>query len=176
MVCPQLCATSYSAAGIDLYEIAQDNNFDCPSNLYQCPSWTPALHSLGQKVGIEVNGEKGVRISRASRPLVGDIIFFDHTYDRKSEPGNIECKIGDNKLTHVGIVINVGFSGNSDTILFAHAGSKARLSEMNLKDPENSDLNSALRVIDPYPDCKDSDVDDISRRAGALFSGYTTIR
>ncbi len=68
------------------------------------------------------------KYSVTKKPVVGDIIFFDNTYDRNKN------KKVDDILTHVGIVINVN---EEQTVTFIHAGTSKgiKVSYLNMRKP-----------------------------------------
>lgn len=141
------------------------------------PRWTPNLHKLAATLNI--NG--GVR---KDQPLVGDIIFWNYTYERKinadGSPRETNCLLGDEEQpTHVGIVL---FVDNLGDVHFAHAGNPATRGFMSVRDPDSVALNSFLRSwpknncpLDAQPDRASAGV-GISPLAGKLFNGYATIR
>ncbi|MDC7239449.1 MAG: NlpC/P60 family protein [Spirochaetales bacterium] len=69
----------------------------------------------------------------------GDMLFWDDTYDR-----NKDGKIND-PLTHMGMVVSVDKQGN---VKYIHHNYRRGivLEKMNLKDPDNLDLNSPMRA------------------------------
>jgi hypothetical protein len=125
------------------------------------------------KVGIEAGGsaadlyaraEAAGAVHRQPRPAVGDLVFFDNTYDRN---GN---GLRDDALSHIGIVIEVDDDG---TVTLAHDGTsrgKTTL-RMNLlhphddRAPDGTVWNGALRAGSTSP-----------RLAGELFAGFASVR
>jgi len=75
-------------------------------------------------------------------PAIGDLVFFDNTYDRN---GNGKM---DDLRSHIAIVVDVEPDG---TVVMAHKGSKYALIRMNLlhptdrRSPEDIEWNSFLR-------------------------------
>ncbi len=105
---------------------------------------------------------------RRKRPLVGDIAYFDDTFDRN---GNRKL---DDELTHVAIVLSIDDDG---TIHMAHGGSSTGRSTlvMNLERPENrrddagKELNDYLRVQ------RKSDPEGTRYLASELWRGFATV-
>ena len=97
-----------------------------------------------------------------NRPLPGDVVFFDNTYDR-----NRNRKL-DDELTHIGIVTSVS---EDDTVAMMHlGGSGVTAITMNLthpnehRSPEGVLWNSYLRV--------NKSGENSPRLAGQLFVSY----
>jgi len=106
-------------------------------------------------------------------PLIGDIIFWNYTYDR-----NKNCRLADDKQpTHVGIVTKIDIDGRG-TIQFIHAaGKKVSASDknkMNISMPSDVSVNAFLRGK-PQNGCPSDDA-AFGKLSGQLFSGYGTIR
>ncbi|MBW1877338.1 MAG: CHAP domain-containing protein [Deltaproteobacteria bacterium] len=84
------------------------------------------------------------RVHHRKEPGVGDLAFFDQTYDR-----NRDGRLND-ELTHVAVVIGVEEDG---TVVLAHSGTRAGRTElrMNLRhphdhtDPLGKEINGWLR-------------------------------
>lgn len=99
----------------------------------------------GNTASMWADAQRERRIHHRKRPDLGDLAFFDDTWDRN---GN---GLLDDALTHVGVVIAVDDDG---TVTLAHAGtSKGRSTlRMNLKRPGDATdddgkvLNDHLRV------------------------------
>ena len=97
--------------------------------------------------GYEGNGVKRLYSSLRDNKLIfspkepkpGDIIFWDNTYDR-----NEDGKFND-YFTHAGMVVSVDKKG---TITYVHHNYRQGLiyEKMNLKYPDNTKLNSAMRM------------------------------
>ncbi len=128
-----------------------------------------ALHKVGIDSGgsaadLYARAESIGAIHRSERPAVGDLVFFDNTYDRN---GN---GLRDDPLSHIGVVIEVASDG---TVTLAHDGTsrgKTTL-EMNLlhphdaTSPDGSRWNGVLRASSAGP-----------RLAGELFEAFATVR
>jgi hypothetical protein len=107
--------------------------------------------------------ERYGRISGAGvRPLPGDLVFFNHTYDRDRD-GRL-----DERLSHVGVVESV----SGDTVTFIHRGSQGVVrAVMTLSRREETragdgrELNSPLRQ-------KRRDWAGAPNLSGQLFAGY----
>lgn len=88
-------------------------------------------------------------------PSPGDIIFWNHTWDRN---GNGKF---DDYLTHMGIVVDVDYDG---TITYVHKDTvigEVRKAKMNLYAPEDRSRNSYIRYEKK-----------IKRTAGQLFGEF----
>jgi hypothetical protein len=110
-------------------------------------------------------------LHRRKIPSVGDIVFFDNTYDRNDN------RAFDDDLTHVAVVLSVDDEG---TIVMAQGGSGhgtgRNLLRMNLRDPsaryaeDERVLNDYLRVR------RSSDPARARYLAGELWRGFATVR
>lgn len=108
------------------------------------------------------------RVHHRKIPALGDLVFFDNTYDRNKN------RRLDDGLTHIGVVIEVLDDG---TILIAHSGtSKGRTTlRLNLKHPsqhlslDGNVMNDFLRRK------KDSDPRGTKYLAGELWRGFATL-
>lgn len=97
--------------------------------------------------GYEGNGVKRLYSSlrdnklilNTKEPQLGDLIFWDNTYDR-----NEDGKFND-YLTHAGMVVDINKNG---TITYVHHNYRKGFiyETMNLKYPDNVELNSAMRM------------------------------
>jgi hypothetical protein len=190
--CTGLVINAYEAAGIYLVKLAKDNGTGHPAIVKN-------LKALAVKLDINNN-----RVRKTNNPLIGDIIFWDNTWD-----ANGNCA-ADDELTHTGIVQEADVAVNGvkgiGTIKFVHASSSKddvvhdRL--MNIDYKSNPAYNSPLRTRDkpscwtcssgencpgtttgvicekgtkPYT-CTEEQWDSVPKRAGELFNGYATIR
>lgn len=72
-------------------------------------------------------------------PVPGDIIFWDNTYDKNGDG------LRNDDLTHVGIVVEVGEDGTI-TYLHEHYKKGIILETMNLKFPDDTSRNAAMRM------------------------------
>jgi hypothetical protein len=101
--CTGFVIRAYYAAGIDLVALGKRHGLD------------PHLATQMYKLAVTLNIYGGVRTT--DTPLLGDVVFFKHTYDKKKI-----CSLADNdQPTHVGIVTYVN-PGNPARIAFAAAG------------------------------------------------------
>lgn len=107
-------------------------------------------------------------IHRRKRPHLGDLVFFDQTYDRN---GNGRL---DDDLTHVGIVVEVAADG---TVVVAHRGSHERTTlRMNLHEPHDHQAADG-RVLNDYLRRRTSrDRRGTAYLAGELFRAFATVR
>jgi len=101
-------------------------------------------------------------------PAVGDLAFFDNTYDR-----NRNGKL-DDELTHVAVVIGVEDDG---TILLAHAGTSAgrTLLHMNLEHPDEATDADGKVLNDWLRRKRASDRPGTPHRAGECWHGFATM-
>lgn len=101
-------------------------------------------------------------------PAVGDLVFFDDTFDRDRD-GRL-----DDDLSHIGIVVDVEPDG---TVVFAHAGlsSGRGLGRMNLAEParregpDGATWNTVIRTPRPW------DPPGTGYRAGELWAAFATV-
>ncbi len=95
-------------------------------------------------------------------PRVGDLVFFDNTYDRNKNGK------WDDPLSHIAVVLEIDSDG---TMILAHGGtSKGRTTmTMNLREPDNPDLNSHLRWK------KGGDPRSYRYLSGELWRGFATL-
>lgn len=101
-------------------------------------------------------------------PAIGDLAFFDNTYDRD---GNGKR---DDALTHVAVVMHVDADG---TILLAHAGTSKGRAElrMNLLEPSVYTDDEDVITNDYLRARYRTDPDGTPRLAGQLWRGFATI-
>lgn len=101
-------------------------------------------------------------------PRVGDLAFFDNTYDR-----NGDGRLND-ELTHVGIVIQVL---EDRTVVLAHGGTSQGRSELrlNLQHPDDH-LSPGGEVRNDYlRRRRDSDPAGTPHLAGQMWRGFATL-
>ncbi|TNE84391.1 MAG: CHAP domain-containing protein [Deltaproteobacteria bacterium] len=101
-------------------------------------------------------------------PSIGDLVFFDNTYDRDRDGKR------NDELTHVAVVMEVLGDG---TVIMAHAGtSKGRVElRMNLLQPEVLE-DEAGSVLNDYLRARyRTDPEGTPRLAGQLFRGFATL-
>lgn len=162
--CTGLVIKAYKAAGIDLPALAKQKGT-------LNPNYAPNMYKLANVLNINNS------IRTSNDPLLGDIIFWNYTYDR-----NKNCKLSDDEQpTHVGIVTGVDVDGNG-TVTYIHAASKGVQSAdrkgndlmMNIQRPSDSNYNSYLRG-NPVNGCP-QERNSIGKLSGALFNGFGTIR
>jgi hypothetical protein len=105
---------------------------------------------------------------RRRLPEVGDIVFFDNTYDR-----NRNRRL-DDELTHVAIVLSVDRDGN---ILMAHGGtSKGRTTlRMNLRAPDQHVDPSGVVLNDYLRAMHTSDPSETRYLSGELWRGFAMV-
>jgi len=193
--CSQLVRLAYWAAGICLDELSGVFTSECRNG-----------NNLATKYHISMIGKNGVAILyeiveaqkdlyggiRTDVPFVGDMIFWDNTYDR-----NHNCT-ADDLQAHMGIVKSVNNDGEG-TIEFIHASSSNGVSmgKMNrTNNILNGSYNTQFRLawkkcikcsacsasaecdkgtkLNP---CTDENAwNDPGLRANQLFAGYGTVR
>jgi hypothetical protein len=129
------------------------------------------------RAGIPMNGntrslwdtlrEQGMT-HRHKVPAVGDLAFFDNTYDRDRD-GRF-----DDELTHIGVVVAVD---DDDTITIAHAGtSRGRTSlTMNLREPDVRRTPDGVVLNDYLRRKRDGDPKNARYLAGELWRGFATL-
>jgi len=107
-------------------------------------------------------------VHKRKRPRLGDLAFFDNTYDRNRN-GRF-----DDDLTHIGVVIGVD---DDDTITIAHAGtSRGRtLLTMNLRDPKVRRTEEGVVRNDYLRRRLSSDPGHFRYLAGELWRGFATV-
>ena len=105
---------------------------------------------------------------RRRTPAIGDVAFFDNTYDRN---GNGKL---DDALSHVGIVESVEMDG---TIVVVHLGSSgpARL-RMNLHHPSTAKDDLGAVWNDPLRTATRREPTGTRHLAGELWVGFATFR
>jgi hypothetical protein len=111
------------------------------------------MHSLAQKNGT---------FHERKRPEIGDVVFFDDTWDRN---GNGKR---DDKLTHVAIVESIDDEGTQTLVHLGGSGIK-RI-QMNLEHPDTS-RNEAGETINSYIRRGRSG----ERLTGQLWAGYASL-
>lgn len=105
---------------------------------------------------------------RRKRPDIGDLAFFDNTYDR-----NRDGRVND-ELTHVAIVLDVDDDG---TILLAHGGTSAGRSElrMNLLHPSDHRADDGTVRNDYLRRRRSNDRAGTPHLAGEMWRGFATL-
>jgi len=172
--CTGFVSRAYASAGIVLDDLAQQMKTGNPL-------WTPNLYKLAN--ALKINDSV-----RTSEPLAGDIIFWNHTYERNFNESGIprtpNCVLADeDQPTHVGIVERIQADG---TVQYAHAGSKGVGSgKMNIAKRSDTSSNSFLRNYAqlksdgsycPSDGKWNASSPGIGVLSGELFSGYATVR
>lgn len=122
--------------------------FDCSGLILQIFKQNKVI--LFSEQAIHQPGANGVKIiydtlkrykkifPAVSRVKKGDLVFFNNTYDR-----NRNRRL-DDSLTHIGMIVEVQ---NNGTVKFIHStGSGIKIDSMNLRDKNNKELNSYLRI------------------------------
>ncbi len=104
-------------------------------------------------------------VYRYGKPAVGDLVFFDNTYDRNHNGRR------DDPMTHIGVVESVRSDG---TVTVVHTVARGVLRyRMNLRYPERTrDPNTGVRV-NHYLRRKSGHYK--AQTTAALFAGYATI-
>jgi hypothetical protein len=92
-------------------------------------------------------------------PHIGDIVFWDNTYDRNNN------RRFDDPLTHMGLVVDVDFDGS---ITFVHHNYREGIvfAEMNLSAPDSWEQNAPMRMRGARPRIENRIL------AGRLFRGF----
>ena len=161
---------SDAAIGANYYLTHRPKGFRDDCSGFVCASY--------HRAGVPMNGtvaslweiaKKNRYTHKRKRPRIGDLAFFDDTYDR-----NKDGKLNDD-LTHIGIVLSVDDNG---TITVAHSGtSKGRTTmKMNLYHP---DVHKAAdgRVLNNFLRRKtNKDRRKTQYLSGQLFRGFATVK
>jgi cell wall-associated NlpC family hydrolase len=119
---------------------------------------TASMWALAQDLG---------NTHKKKRPQIGDLIFFDNTWDRNKNGR------WDDTLTHVAVVVDVHADG---TVLFAHSGtSKGRsLAYLNLLRPGDAKDESG-KVLNEYLRRRgNKDPKKAGHLTGQLWRGFAT--
>jgi hypothetical protein len=106
-------------------------------------------------------------IHKRKRPRVGDLAFFDHTYDRNRN-GRL-----DDDLSHIAVVIEVQVDG---TVLLAHSGtSRGRATlTMNLLRPDDHSDESGKVLNDWLRRKSSKDPPGTKYLAGGMWRGFAS--
>ncbi len=155
-----LAATYYLSNGLDGYRD------DCSG--FACAVYNRAGVPLegGTKQLWELSQAAGA-VHHRKIPRIGDLAFFDDTYDRNKN-GRL-----DDDLTHVAVVVDVDDDG---TILLAHGGTSRGRTEllMNLGRPHDRQ-DEAGRVLNDYLRVRKSgDPAAAKYLSGELWRGFAT--
>lgn len=107
-------------------------------------------------------------VHRHKEPRVGDLAFFDDTYDRN---GNGRL---DDELSHIAVVIDVAKDG---TVLMAHSGtSRGRTTlTMNLHHPDVRHAEDGAVLNDYLRAKRSGDPKGTRYLAGELWRGFATL-
>ena len=107
-------------------------------------------------------------VHKRKTPAIGDLVFFDNTYDR-----NRDGRLND-PLTHIGIVERVDADG---TVTFIHHVKRGILRyKMNLFTPNLRRDSKTNKVLNHYIRVASKSAADSSRKlTGELFHAYATI-
>lgn len=146
-----------------------------PPGPNQCTNY---VKHVFRRVGIELGGGADDMWARAEsldalhydpRPSVGDIAFFDNTFDRDGN-GRV-----DDPLTHVGVVLNVAGDG---TITVAHGGAThgTGVFRMNLEHPSERSSPDGKRWNDYLRHKRAGDPPNARYLASELVAGFATVR
>ena len=141
---------------------------DCSG--YICSVLTRAGVPLEGNTSSLWNMAEQLRVTHQRKvPKVGDLVFFDNTYDRD---GNGKA---DDELTHIGLVVAID---NDGTMTIAHGGTSAGRSTiaMNLRLPylhetaDRRELNGYLRAVHP------NEPSGVGHLTSELFRGFASVR
>lgn len=110
----------------------------------------------------------GGALHRRKKPSVGDLVFFDNTFDRN---GNGRL---DDTLTHIGVVIGVAPNG---TITIAQGGtSRGRtLLVMNLMHPDAREDAAGATLNEPLRRAQPNDPPGTKYLASQLFRAFARV-
>jgi peptidoglycan DL-endopeptidase CwlO len=146
--CAGFTLASLAGAGLDLDALLPVDPED--------PSGVSLLHRMASERGM---------LHRNRVPEVGDLVFFDHTWDRNRNGR------ADDALTHVGIVERVDPDG---TITFLHRVKRGELRyRMNLFHPEQRRDPKTGKVLNHY--LRVGADDGVGRLTGQLFHDFATV-
>jgi surface antigen len=165
--------TDYQLAQ-DVVSIARNLSRSRSPALRTCSGYVEAVYA---RVGVSLAGGTGDLWRRAvdvgaihyhTRPRIGDIAYFDNTFDANMN------RRADDPLTHVALVLDVSADG---TILLAHGGSRTGMANfhMNLEHPEDMIGPSGERWNDYIRARRRSDPPDTEYLASMLFAGFATV-
>ncbi len=147
--CSGFVAAVYHTAGIPFREALHVGDEDAGSAVV-------ALH--------RALAASGVLLGRDGRPLPGDLLFFDDTYDRN---GN---RLADDPLTHVGVVEWAGAGG---TVTFLHRGARGvARGVMSLRHPGSERGPAGERWNSRLRPARPEDPPGARYLAGELFAAY----
>lgn len=136
--CSGLVEAAYAKAGASLRGSSKD------------------LYELAQDEGL---------LHRKKRPFVGDIVFFDDTYDRNNN------RRRDDELTHVGVVESVNAD---DTVTVVHlSNSGVNRLRMNLHSPHDTESRNGMVLNDPLRSSGDRDGGPVL--AGELWRAFGSL-
>jgi hypothetical protein len=119
----------------------------------------------GNTASLYARADAAGALHRRKLPEVGDLAFFDDTYDRNRN------RKADDDLTHIAVVLEVADDG---TILLAHAGTSKGRTElrMNLRRPHDH-TDEAGQVINDYLRARaSSDPPGLRYLAGELWRAF----
>ena len=107
-------------------------------------------------------------VHKRKRPHLGDLVFFDNTYDRNKNGR------WDDPLTHIGVVIDVD---GDDTITIAHGGTgRGRTTLiMNLREPDVRRTDGGDVRNDYLRRRRDKDPKHFRYLSGELWRGFATV-
>jgi hypothetical protein len=139
--------------------------FDC-SGLVEAAMASAGLNYEGSSRDLFATARELGVLHRRHRPDVGDVAFFDDTYDKDGD-GRVN-----DPLTHVAIVTKVDGDG---TIGMVHLGSsKIMPLTMNLRDPETH-VDAAGHMLNDYLRGKSSkDTARVKHLAGELWVAFAS--
>lgn len=139
---------------------------------------TGYVGSIFRSLGFNIVGDVRTMQAKAKRvgafhkgvPRVGDIVFFDHTYD-KNKNGML-----DDYLTHVGVVMDVSPSGR---VTFGHGGTSGgrAIGYLSVTEPDKATDEASGLKVNTYLRSKGF-MDPLGTKylAGQLVAGYATVR
>jgi len=140
--------------------------FDC-SGFVEAAMDSAGVHFEGSSRDLfEAARERGV-LHRRHRPEIGDVAFFDDTYDKDGD-GRVN-----DPLSHVAVVVRVDGDG---TIGMLHLGGSGITSlTMNLRDPETH-LDAAGQLLNDYLRAASKrDTAKVKHMAGELWVAFGSL-
>ncbi len=146
---PVLFQPAHAAAFIRAVYLANGVDIDLPAN----DDAVALLYAAAKRRG---------KVYHATRPAVGDIVFFHNTYDRNGDGRNNDW------YTHVGMVEAVDDKGNVHVL--SYKGGKVTSFAINLEHPRKASgegiVNTQLRPR------AEGDADFTQYLGGELFAGF----
>jgi hypothetical protein len=140
---------------------------------YDCSGFVMAAHAAA---GRQVEGSSAMlfdlakstgTLHRRKRPLLGDVVFFDNTFDKNKNGRR------DDKLTHVAVVESLD---GEDTATLVHLGSKGVVRmKMNLRHPRDHKHPDSGREANDFLRRRTGKKDKGGLLTGELFRAFGSL-